>query len=188
MRRFSTQRYRIHLPLCLLFAAAAVSGCGYYSTSATGGGTSLKSIAVPLFKNETLEAGLEETVTRAVVDAFVADNHLAVVSETEAESILWGTIADYRRIPFSFDAAGAVSEYKLEIVARVEYEDRKHTKTLWTENDLRAWATYQLDTAAPTDTGESTTTDEAAASEDAARDNAVDKLSRELIAKTLGGW
>jgi hypothetical protein len=188
VRRFNPQRCRIHPSLCLLLAALAASGCGYYSTSATGGGTSLKSIAVPLFKNETLEAGLEETVTRAVVDAFVADNHLAVVSETEAESILWGAIADYRRIPFSFDAAGSVTEYKLEIVARVEYEDRKHTKTLWTENDLRAWATYRLDAAAAEDTGESQPTEEAAVSEDDALKTAVEKLSRELIAKTLGGW
>jgi hypothetical protein len=170
-------------------ALAVICGCGYYSTSATGG-TSLKSIAVPLFKNQTLEHGLEEAVTRSVVDAFVADNHLDVVAETEAESILWGTIVQYRRIPFSFDAQGAVLEYKLEIVAHVEYEDRKRSKTLWTEEDLRAWATYTSDpSAADTDSeAESPEDTGVAGNEEDGRQFAIEKLARELVAKTVGGW
>jgi len=180
----SVARHLFSLALVLPFLTAG--GCGYYSTSATGG-TNLKSIAVPLFANQTLEHGLEETVTRAVVDAFVADNHLAVVAEPEAESILWGTIVDYRRIPFSFDAQGTVTEYKLEIVTRVEYEDRKSTKTLWSDDDLSAWATYTLDPSAIA-ASDATQTEEASTSEDGARETAVDKLARELVAKTVGGW
>lgn len=170
--------------LCL--GLSAFPGCGYYSTSAAGG-TSLKSIAIPLFKNETLEHGLDETVTRAVVDAFVADNHLEVVSEGEAESILWGTISDYRRIPFTFDARGAVLEYRLEIVASVEYENRKQSKTLWSDDDLRAWATYTID---PTGGLEepSQESEAIAGSEEEGREIAVEKLARELVAKTVGGW
>lgn len=179
-------RPRATLFLASLWALFQALGCGYYSTSATGG-TSLKSIAVPLFKNETLEHGLEDPVTRTVVDAFVADNHLEVVSESEAQSILWGTIVGYTRNPFSFDARGTVVEYKLELVATIEYEDRKRAKTIWREEDLRAWATYRL-----AGTGTSTETPEegeaAATSEEEARQAAIDKLARELVAKTVGGW
>ena len=164
-----------------LALVASLAGCAYYSTSATGGGTSFRSIAVPLFKNETLEHGLEETVTRTVADAFIEDNNLDVVAETEAQSILWGTIADYRRIPFTFNAQNVVIEYKLEIVARVEYEDRENNKTVWSDNDLRAWATYAAE-------GTSGGSEETVASEDEAVEVAVDKLARELVAKTVGGW
>jgi len=167
--------------LTFVILGGLAAGCGYYSTSATGG-TSLKSIAVPLFKNETLEHGLEEDVTRAVVDAFIADNHMDVVSESEAESILWGTIATYRRTPFTFDAQGNVLEYRLEIVTRVEYEDRRKSKTVWRDDDLQAWATYRLE---PTSTE---TSEQVAASEEDGRTTAIEKLARELVAKTVGGW
>ncbi|MCK4547785.1 MAG: LptE family protein [Candidatus Eisenbacteria sp.] len=181
-------RPRVLLRTTLFVALSLLCACAHYSTSASGR-SSLKSIAIPLFKNNTLEHGLGETVTSALSAAFVADNHLDVVAEPESESILWGTIVEYRRFPFTFDSQGAVIEYKIEIVVSVEYEDRKHSRTLWADEDLRAWASYTPATSASADEPDQSVEESTiAATEEEALLAAIGKLGRELVAKTLGGW
>ena len=71
-----------------LLLAATVGGCGY---SLKGNlPDHLKTVSVPLFKNRTTEAGVENTITAAVVNAFTSSGRLRVVSLGEADSVLDG--------------------------------------------------------------------------------------------------
>jgi hypothetical protein len=56
-----------------------------------------------VFENETLRYDLEETFTKAVIDAFIEDNRLKVVDEKSADAVLLVTIQTFVRTPYSYD-------------------------------------------------------------------------------------
>ena len=61
------------------------SGCGIYSFS-PGGKSSIKTIAVTQFENKTIEYGLSSRMTDLVIEAFISDGNLKVVSQSEADA------------------------------------------------------------------------------------------------------
>jgi hypothetical protein len=103
------------LSIVITLVLAGLTGCGIYSFS-PGGKSSIKSIAVTQFENETIEVGLSTTMTDLVVNAFIMDGNLKVVSENEAEAVLQGTLSSYTREPHTFDEADNVSRYAVRIV------------------------------------------------------------------------
>ena len=64
-----------------------LSGCAVYSFN-PGGKSSIKSIAVTQFENQTIESGLSSAMTDLVVQSFIADGNLSVVSESDADAVL----------------------------------------------------------------------------------------------------
>ena len=79
------------LVLTLLFLL--VAGCGYYSVSGSLPGH-IKTCAVPLFENETVEPGIVEEITDVVIDAIIQDGTMKVVGEFQADAVVRGTIID----------------------------------------------------------------------------------------------
>ena len=69
--------------------------CGYYSF--TGSIPSdIKTVAVPLFDDNTSFPGVREDLTNNVIDAFINDNTLQVVPESKADLVITGTILSIR--------------------------------------------------------------------------------------------
>jgi hypothetical protein len=97
---------------------AGLTGCGVYSFS-PGGKSSIKTIAVNQFENETIEVGLSSTMTDLVINAFIADGSLKVVSENQADAVLQGTLSSYAREPHTFDASDNVSRYAVRIIFNI---------------------------------------------------------------------
>ena len=65
--------------LGVLALGLACGGCGY-TTSTALLPSHLKTVAVPVFENATIEYNLERDITDAVIARLVQDNHLKVVS------------------------------------------------------------------------------------------------------------
>ena len=59
----------------------------------------MQSIAVPTFKNETLEPRVEALVTGTVIKQFQQDGTYRIASEDKADAILKGEITRINRIP-----------------------------------------------------------------------------------------
>src|SRR6185503_14816409 len=85
-------------------AALVVSGGGSTTNTALLP-THLKTIAIPVFVNSTTEVTLEKEITDAVIARFVSDNHLKVVDERSANSILRGRVASYKNSVFGFSTS-----------------------------------------------------------------------------------
>ncbi|TET07602.1 hypothetical protein E3J84_07255 [Candidatus Aerophobetes bacterium] len=89
--------------------------------------SSISKIAIPTFLNEkTFEYGLEETLTRLVIEEFLLDGRLDIVEENEADLILEGRI-DYYLKELLSGAAGA-EEYRIRIgveVSLISGEERE---------------------------------------------------------------
>ncbi len=117
----------------LLFA----SSCGYH-LSGTGGlvpeGTRL--VAVPVFINGTNEPYVDVEVTRAVVQEFLTDGRLKVVSPEEAELVLHGKVTKYEVLPLSFTASAHIQQYKVRFTVEARLEDLRTKKTLWQEKGI----------------------------------------------------
>ena len=128
----------IFLIFCFIF-----SGCGYHIA---GKGINLppevKSIAIPILKNETKETNLEHIVTEAIRNEFIRTKKLKVVSEEEADAILYGTIKSFDISAVSFDRNDFVMEYKAKMVLDLSLRKKDDNTVLWSDNNLSVTNDY----------------------------------------------
>jgi len=149
---------------------ATFLSCGPYSF--TGAGLpGVKTIAIPLFENQTEEYGIREELTNKLVLAFVQDNTLKVANERIADAVLKGTILKYQKEAYTFDENENVKEYISRIYVKITVEDKKHSKNIWEEDNLQGWATFPADS-----------------SETYGKSQAIDKLTADIVNRTVKGW
>ncbi len=150
--------------------------CGYGLSSKLN--PHIKTVAVPLFENVTLEKGIEEMVTDELIDVLQENRQLTITGERSADSVILGKIIEYKQTPYSYDANEEVQEYKVEIIVRVEYDDRKKRKTLWKEERMLGWGTYFVIETAGQEVEE----------ESDAQLRAAQMLAEDIKTKTVEGW
>ncbi len=157
--------------LILLMFFLVLLSCGVYtfSPSALGG---IKSIAIPLFENQTLESGIGEKLTDGLSAAFVTDNSLRVLPEGRSDSILRGTVVSYSREAYTYDESEAVSEYIVRIEVDIKFIEYKSDKVIWEDSRMSNWGTY----------------DSASETEELGRDRAIGKLVEDILNRTVKGW
>lgn len=157
--------------LLILVTSSILLSCGVYtiSPSALGG---IKTVAVPVFENQTTQSGLRELLTDQLSQAFLNDNTVKVVHEQQADALLKGTVTNYALEAYTYDKSEVVTQYKSTITVSVEFLNRKTGKVIWEEKNLSNWGTY----------------DSATESEDIGKQRAVSKLVEDIVNKTVKGW
>jgi outer membrane lipopolysaccharide assembly protein LptE/RlpB len=158
-------------------AVLVISGCGY-STSTALLPSHLKTIAIPVFGNSTTEVTIEQQITEAVIARFVADNHLRVVDERSADSILRGRVAAYRNSVFGFSNTTEAQEYRVTIVVDVTLKDTVKNREMWSEPAMAKTANYYV-VNVPGQT---------ARTELDGRKEAIDKIAEEIVNRTVESW
>jgi hypothetical protein len=164
-------KFKNNIYISLVLLSFFFSGCGIYSFSGSSLG-GVKTIAVPLFDNQTDQYGIREDLTEKIADRFVQDNTLKVVNEKIADSILHGTIIKYLRESHTFDENENIKEYIVRIWVKVSFEEKKNKKIIWKEDNLLGWGIYSAQ-------------DE---TEDLGRQRAIEKLAEDIVNKTVKGW
>jgi hypothetical protein len=137
----------IRIPLLLVVLAAscaALGGCGAYSFSGSTLPGHIKTVAVPLMENRTDRGDLTTALADLLVEAILDDNKLRVASGDAADSVIEGTFLEYRRTPFTFDAAENVETYKIEITIEARFVDVRKNEVIWEEKRLYQWSTYNF--------------------------------------------
>lgn len=159
------------LPILIAASFLLVISCGVYtfSPSALGG---IKTIAIPLFENQTLQGGIAEKLTDGLAAAFVSDNTLRVVPEGRSDSILRGSVVSYDREAYTYNEAEQVSEYIVTIVISAQFVDAKNDKVIWEDTHMSNWGTYES----------------AGEIEDQGQDRAIAKLVEDILNRTVKGW
>lgn len=158
--------------IIILFALATLLfvGCGIYSFS-PGGKSSIKTIAVNQFENKTIEAGLSNRMTDLVIDAFISDGNLKVVSEKEADAVLVGTLTSYRREAYTYDESDNVSQYVVKLVIDVSLQKGGTYEELWKEK-FYSEGIYSVDSE----------------TEDDGQVQAANKLVTDILNRTAKSW
>ena len=131
------------ITLRLLFITLAViltAGCGY---NLVGYGSSLpnhiKTIAIPTFKNSSIEPNIHRDVTDSIRRAFISDGRLKLIDARRADLIIKGTLIKYQLQPVSFSAQDTVDEYIIRLGVQVEAYDRIKKKLLFKQEFNSQW-------------------------------------------------
>ena len=111
-------------------------GCGYQMVGKeTHVPAGLTSIAIPTFKNQTLEPGIEIPFTQGFLREFILDQRIKVKDRETADAYLEGVINSLRIHAVSFDRAGLASEYQVTVWINLTLKKRTG-ETLWAEKNL----------------------------------------------------
>lgn len=121
------------IPLLTAFALAAVfTACGEMPLKKNLPDDIFK-VAIPVFENKANQPGLENELTKKVVQNFIVDGRLQVVPREQADALLTGTIQRYDRLVMTRDANQVPQQYKLQVVVDLDFVDLKGGKEeqLW---------------------------------------------------------
>jgi len=165
--------------ILFMMLVAVLPACGY--RFAPAGGVvpeGAKTIGIMTFLNGTKEPYVDLEVTKAVVDEFLADGRLKVVSSENADLILKGTVTKFDITPAAYTTERYVQSYVISIVMNVSVEEVKTHKRIWQEKGVGSVFTSSYGVA-PGDISATKTAKEAAI-KNASRDIASTLRSRLL--------
>ncbi len=135
-----------------------------------------RDLHVAPFGNESNEIGLENLLTEAAVQQFLADGRVNLVEEPEAaDVVLRGTITGYGRWPVIFNARDIVQQYRVRMRVRIRLVDPPTGEVLRNVDGVTR-RTFYSDRVAPVET------------EEDAQQRVVDQLARDVVRRTLEGW
>lgn len=168
-----TNRWHLGQSAVIAFGLWLLAGCAYYSFS---GSTlpNIKTIAIPLFEDNTAEIGVKEQLTNAVIQAFTSDNSLKIADRRNADSVLKGTLLSVTERAGAYNRQEQVQEIQVFIAVKVQFEDSKKRKIIW-EDQINQFGSY-----IPGDTQRGT--------REIAITDAIDKTAQEVLNKTVSGW
>lgn len=125
-----------------LLALASLSSCGY---ALVGRGTavdpSIKRIGVPLFRDATGKAGLDQKITQKVIEELLKRGRFDVVQQaTGVDAVVDGELLSYRTVPVGVSAdagqATQATRYQVVLTARVKYTKTGATETIWANDSF----------------------------------------------------
>jgi|GEM_PF-431988 len=159
--------------LILLSILLMTSNC--YLTSASALPSGIRTVAIPLFQDATVETDVKEQLTDAIVAKFLANNQLRVVDVRDADAMVIGTITDIREEALAFSQGTTSNELRIWIIANVRFEDVGNRNVIWEAEDLQSFGDYEVDTGTETDREPGILT-------------AVNKMADEILNRTISGW
>lgn len=131
------------VPAAILAAVAALAGgCGY-----TLGGSlpdHIKTVAVPIFKNDTLKPAIGSILTQAVVNAFAASGRVRVTGRADADALLEGEVTSYTLIPIAIVAGQNVAQYRLLVTMNLTFKDQRRNELLWQQQSVTEQADFRV--------------------------------------------
>ncbi|MGB9735086.1 MAG: LPS assembly lipoprotein LptE [bacterium] len=106
--------------------------CGYNFGRGTGVvPLKVSKIYVPVFINLTNEIGIEDLFTSAMRKTIADSSDAKLVSESEAEGVIYGTIVSYSSVPVFFSSTGLANVYQLTVTINIKLVQTMTNKTLW---------------------------------------------------------
>jgi len=157
-----------------MFASLAFSGCGYH----VGGKadllpSTLHTIAIPAFGNNTTRYKLTEILPGAIGREFITRTRYRIVADpNEADAILRGTVVSSASYPIIFDqATGRASSIQMNVVIELKLVDRVSGKMLFERSRMESHGRYEVTTNEIQYFDESST--------------ALDRISREIARQVV---
>ena len=159
--------------------ALSAAGCGY---RLRGTGSSLppriRTVSVPVFKNQTTRFELDVKLTRAVVNELVARGKVAISADpAAADAVLEGEITGFRAVPIGFTGGNQADRYNITVTAKVTLKERLSAESLFSNPAF----VYQQEYEVPPGTSFESL-------ETSAIDKIAEKFARSLVVSILEGF
>ena len=134
----------------LLLSVMALSACGYHIVGGTGHNipSTVQSIAVPTFRNETSGFKVEQTLTAAIVRELMTRTRYQIVasdSANETDVVLNGAITGFSSNPSVYDPrSNRATTAQINVRMKVSLVERKTGKILYENADLVYRERYEI--------------------------------------------
>lgn len=170
-------------PRSILRRAAALplllaAGCGIYSFSGSSLPSHIKTIAIPIMENKTLDFQVANEATDAITQRFIQDNRLKVVGEARADCVLDAQIRSYENKVYNYSASQTPEDYIVVIQVSAVLRDAVKNRELWKQDPITVSAVYSV---VPGSTQE-------LQDETSARRKAIKDLAEDILARTMEQW
>ncbi len=142
--------------------------CGLYTFSGSTLPSDIRTVAVPLFENQTPEFGIEQQITDLLIQAITRDATLKIASPRNADSRIAATLLRIEDRAGQYDQTEQASDFRIVITVKIAFEDIRKRKILW-EETITQWGAYS-------------------ANRDDGIGQAVEKLSADILNRTVSGW
>ena len=150
------------------------AGCRY---SFTGGSVPphLKTIAIPIIQDQSGfgDPRLKDQLTDQLVSLFRGDNTLQLADRANADAVLDVVVTRVSDDPLVVNPGELVSERRITVAVHVTLTDQKQRRKMW-EKDFNQWGDYPSG-GGPTQ-------------RDAGIQEAVKKLTEDILNETVAGW
>lgn len=130
-----------------LLVAVVFGGCGYHIAGRpTGAPAEWRTIAVPVFKNDTTHDRIEQRLTETVVREFISRTKYRMVQDpASADAVLHGEVVAIEITPVLFNAnSGEVTTMLVTIHTKVELDDSVSQKAVYKNADMVFRDEYQI--------------------------------------------
>lgn len=135
------------LGCAIVLTCLAISGCGYHVAGRSSNlPAAWTSIAVPTFKNDTVQYRIEQRFTQAVIRELITRTKYHIVSDPDsADAVLHGEILSIDTSPVLFDAnTGQVTTTLVTVHARVTLVGSNVEKPVYENKDMVFRSEYQI--------------------------------------------
>ncbi len=123
--------------------ALALTGCGYTLVGQGSLPGHINTIAIPTFDNLTLEQGVEDVLTQAMIDVYVRSGKVQLVVKSAADAILIGTVRSYNDDEaIEFNDQNDPLKYRLIATIDIELRDLTNETTLWKSEEMEGTADF----------------------------------------------
>ncbi|MFH1061577.1 MAG: LptE family protein [Candidatus Omnitrophota bacterium] len=160
--------------LCLSFSLIFICGCGY-TTKAYNLPSSIKTVYIDTFANNSDEPNIENELRVKLANAFQDEGHIKITDKAAADTILTGKINSYARQAMRYANDETIEEYRLTITVNFEFKQVVSQEIIVKANNFTADTSYYL-------SGSS------AKSEKSARTDAIDELAHRILNKIVTLW
>jgi outer membrane lipopolysaccharide assembly protein LptE/RlpB len=163
----------------LASALAVLAGCGY---RLRGTGSSLppriRTMSVPMFKNQTTRFELDVKLTRAVINELVARGRVSLSADpAAADAVLEGEIIGFTANPIGFSGANQADKYNITVTAKVTLREKSSAEPLFANPSFVYQQEYDVP---PGSSFESVQTE--------AIDKIAEKFAHSLVVSILEGF
>jgi outer membrane lipopolysaccharide assembly protein LptE/RlpB len=163
----------------ILACCALASACGY---GLRGTGTFLpphiKTVCIPMFKNETTRFQLDLKLTQAVIDEFVSRSKVEISNdETKADAVLLGDVQSFVARPIALSSQGGADRYSITVVARIVLRDKVKNRIIFANPSFMYLGEYEVSEGSDFESQESDAIDDIAG-----------KFARSLVMTMLEGF
>ncbi len=167
---------KLKLLFISLFITAAIvnfEACFSYSFTGAAVPPHLETIAIPIAddRSGSGEPGLRELLTDQLVTKFISDNTLQVSERTTANSVLECVITSLSDAPAIVSAGESVSTRRVTITIQASFKDLVKRKTVF-DKSFSNTGDYQGDVSLRR----------------GAIEEAIDKITEDILLDTVSGW
>lgn len=121
----------------------AFSSCGIYSFKGNNPPEGIKTVAVPLFTDNSgfAVSGIVEKFTEVLKNKVISDNTLKLVDKTKADAVITCSIVSIKDDALVISGTENVTKRKITISVNVIFENLKKQKKIW-ERNYENWGEY----------------------------------------------